>query len=77
MRSMLSRCGCDRIRAFLHQGQICSGRSRLIVHAPAETNLEAVVRRAKALTHADPLDSATTLGAMVEEKCPAAGTRIR
>jgi acyl-CoA reductase-like NAD-dependent aldehyde dehydrogenase len=25
------------------------------------------VRRAKALTHADPLDSATTLGAMVEE----------
>ncbi|NDV06058.1 aldehyde dehydrogenase family protein [Rhodococcus sp. IEGM 248] len=25
------------------------------------------MRRAKALTHADPLDSATTLGAMVEE----------
>ncbi|MGV9867126.1 aldehyde dehydrogenase [Rhodococcus koreensis] len=54
---------------FFNQGQICSAGSRLIVHRSRRDELlEAVVRRAKALTPADPLDPGTTLGAMVEEK---------
>jgi len=53
---------------FFNQGEMCSAGSRLLVHeSRREALLEQVERMARDMPPGDPLDPATTLGAMVDE----------
>lgn len=53
---------------FFNQGEMCTAPSRLLVHTSiAERMTEAVVAAASALRIGDPLDPATSLGALVSE----------
>ncbi|PAU74723.1 aldehyde dehydrogenase [Halomonas salipaludis] len=53
---------------FTNAGQVCSAHSRLLVQRElAEPLLDALCRRANALTLGDPLDPATTLGPLVSQ----------
>jgi gamma-glutamyl-gamma-aminobutyraldehyde dehydrogenase len=54
--------------AFYNQGAVCSANSRLLVDASvAEQVTEALVRRASTIRPGNPLDPASTLGAIVDE----------
>jgi aldehyde dehydrogenase (NAD+) len=54
---------------FTRQGQSCTAGSRLFLHADIhDVFLEALVRRAAQLKVGDPLDEATDMGAIVNEK---------
>ncbi|MFC9552802.1 aldehyde dehydrogenase [Rhodococcus sp. NPDC056960] len=54
--------------AFYNQGAVCSANSRLLVDASvAEQATEALVRRASSIRPGNPLDPASTLGAIVDE----------
>jgi gamma-glutamyl-gamma-aminobutyraldehyde dehydrogenase/4-guanidinobutyraldehyde dehydrogenase/NAD-dependent aldehyde dehydrogenase len=53
---------------FFNQGEMCSAGSRLLVQESArERLLEQIGRIARTMAPGDPLDPATTLGAMVDE----------
>ncbi len=53
---------------FFNQGEMCSAGSRLLVQEPIrEQFLEKVVAIARTLNPGDPLESATTLGAIVDD----------
>ncbi|HEV7986522.1 MAG TPA: aldehyde dehydrogenase [Steroidobacteraceae bacterium] len=53
---------------FFNQGEMCSAGSRLLVQEPIrEPLLEQVARVAREMPPGDPLDPATTLGALVDE----------
>lgn len=53
---------------FFNQGEMCSAGSRLLVHeSRREALLEQVARVARGMPPGDPLDPATTLGALVDE----------
>ena len=55
--------------AFYNQGAVCSANSRLLVQeSVAEQVTEALVRRASSIRPGNPLDPASTLGAIVDEK---------
>ncbi|MDL4776507.1 aldehyde dehydrogenase [Actinomadura xylanilytica] len=52
---------------FFNQGEVCSAGSRLLVHRSRKDELlDAVVRASEAMRPGDPLDPATTMGALVE-----------
>ncbi|MGR1583154.1 aldehyde dehydrogenase [Thalassobius sp. S69A] len=52
---------------FFNQGEVCSANSRLLVHRDvAEQFVQMLVTRAQAIVQGDPLDPATTMGAMVD-----------
>ncbi|MBC2639163.1 MULTISPECIES: aldehyde dehydrogenase [unclassified Rhodococcus (in: high G+C Gram-positive bacteria)] len=54
--------------AFYNQGAVCSANSRLLVDASvAEQVIDALVRRASSIRPGNPLDPASTLGAIVDE----------
>ncbi|QDQ94067.1 aldehyde dehydrogenase [Rhodococcus sp. WB9] len=54
--------------AFYNQGAVCSANSRLLVEeSVAEQVTEALVRRASSIRPGNPLDPASTLGAIVDE----------
>ena len=53
---------------YQNQGEVCSASTRLLVQDSIKDELVAkVVERAKAMTPADPLDPATTFGALINE----------
>ncbi|GAA1533253.1 aldehyde dehydrogenase [Actinomadura kijaniata] len=53
---------------FFNQGEVCSAGSRLLVHRSRKDELvDAVVRASEAMRPGDPLDPATTMGALVEK----------
>jgi acyl-CoA reductase-like NAD-dependent aldehyde dehydrogenase len=53
---------------FFNQGEMCSAGSRLLVHESIrDALLEQVARVAREMPPGDPLDPATTLGALVDE----------
>jgi len=53
---------------FFNQGEMCSAGSRLLVHESVrEALLEQVIRIGRDMQPGDPLDPATTLGAIVDE----------
>ena len=55
--------------AFYNQGAVCSSNSRLLLHASiAEEFLAELVRRTADVRPGNPLDPASTLGALVDEK---------
>jgi gamma-glutamyl-gamma-aminobutyraldehyde dehydrogenase len=55
--------------AFYNQGAVCSSNSRLLLHAPiADEFLTELVRRTAEVRPGNPLDPASTLGALVDEK---------
>ncbi|MFB7718311.1 aldehyde dehydrogenase [Nocardia sp. NPDC056100] len=55
--------------AFYNQGAVCSANSRLLVQEDtAEYLTEALLRHAAAIRPGDPLDPASTLGALVSEE---------
>ena len=55
--------------AFYNQGAVCSSNSRLLLHAPiAEEFVALLVERASTMTPGNPLDPASTLGAIVDEE---------
>ncbi|GCE00550.1 aldehyde dehydrogenase [Embleya hyalina] len=74
---------------FFNQGEMCTAPSRLLVHSSiADEVVDAVVDRARALRVGDPLDPATTMGALVTAehlarvgdhiaRADAAGARLR
>ncbi|MEU0938797.1 aldehyde dehydrogenase [Embleya sp. NPDC005971] len=74
---------------FFNQGEMCTAPSRLLVHSSiADRVTDAVVERARALRIGDPLDPATTMGALVSAahlarvrehiaRAHAAGARLR
>ena len=52
---------------FFNQGEVCSANSRLLVHASIKDEMvERMKIRAEAVVPGDPLDPASTLGAMVD-----------
>ena len=54
---------------FFNQGQMCTAGSRLIVEAPVRDRvLEKVVEASRAMPPGDPLDPATRLGAIVDDR---------
>jgi gamma-glutamyl-gamma-aminobutyraldehyde dehydrogenase len=54
--------------AFYNQGAVCSSNSRLLLHSSiAEEFLAELVRRTAAVSPGNPLDPASTLGALVDE----------
>ena len=54
---------------FYNQGEVCSAASRLLVERPIAAAFTAkVVERARAIRPGDPLDPATTMGAMIDER---------
>jgi gamma-glutamyl-gamma-aminobutyraldehyde dehydrogenase len=54
---------------FSNQGEICSANSRLLVHSSLKDELlERIVERAQQIRPGDPLDSASTMGALVDEQ---------
>lgn len=73
---VLADCGdLDRVAAavcrgiFFNQGAVCNAGSRLIVDRAVHDELvERVVARARALVPGDPLDPATEIGAVVDER---------
>jgi len=55
--------------AFYNQGAVCSSNSRLLLHASiADEFLTELVRRTAEVRPGNPLDPASTLGALVDEK---------
>ena len=54
---------------FFNQGEVCSANSRMLVHASiAEEMVARMVARAEAMQPGDPLDPASKMGALVDEK---------
>ena len=54
---------------FFNQGEVCSANSRLYVEAPIRDRfLEKLVERAQAMQPGDPLDPASKMGAIVDER---------
>ncbi len=54
---------------FFNQGEVCSANSRLYVEAPIRDRfLEKLVERAQAMQPGDPLDPASRMGAIVDER---------
>jgi acyl-CoA reductase-like NAD-dependent aldehyde dehydrogenase len=54
---------------FFNQGQVCSAASRLLVERPVRDELlERIVRIAHGMRIGDPLDTATELGALIDER---------
>jgi gamma-glutamyl-gamma-aminobutyraldehyde dehydrogenase len=54
--------------AFYNQGAVCSSNSRLLLHSSiAEEFVAELVRRTAAVSPGNPLDPASTLGALVDE----------
>ncbi|MBL8560746.1 MAG: aldehyde dehydrogenase, partial [Gemmobacter sp.] len=54
---------------FFNQGEVCSANSRMLVHASiAEDMIARMVARAQAMQPGDPLDPASKMGALVDEK---------
>ncbi|MFN3954028.1 MAG: aldehyde dehydrogenase [Pararhodobacter sp.] len=54
---------------FFNQGEVCSANSRLYVERPVkEALLERLVARAQTMQPGDPLDPASKMGAIVDEK---------
>jgi gamma-glutamyl-gamma-aminobutyraldehyde dehydrogenase len=52
---------------FFNQGEVCSANSRMLVHADVADEMVARMEtRARAIVPGDPLDPASTLGAMVD-----------
>ncbi|MEP3440995.1 MAG: aldehyde dehydrogenase [Sulfitobacter sp.] len=52
---------------FFNQGEVCSANSRLLVHESIKDEMIAKLKtRAEAIVQGDPLDPATTMGAMVD-----------
>lgn len=54
---------------FFNQGEVCSANSRLYVEASIRDRfLEKLVERAQAMQPGDPLDPASKMGAIVDER---------
>ena len=54
---------------FFNQGEVCSANSRMLVHKSiAEDMVARMVARAQAMQPGDPLDPASKMGALVDEK---------
>ena len=54
---------------FFNQGEVCSANSRMLVHhSIAEEMIARMVARAAAMQPGDPLDPASKMGALVDEK---------
>lgn len=54
---------------FFNQGEVCSANSRMLVHhSIAEEMIACMVARAEAMQPGDPLDPASKMGALVDEK---------
>lgn len=54
---------------FFNQGEVCSANSRLYVEAPIRDRfLEKLIERAQAMQPGDPLDPASRMGAIVDER---------
>ena len=54
---------------FFNQGEVCSANSRMLVHhSIAEEMIARMVARAEAMQPGDPLDPASKMGALVDEK---------
>ena len=54
---------------FFNQGEVCSANSRMLVHASiAEEMVSRMVARAQAMQPDDPLDPASKMGALVDQK---------
>ena len=54
---------------FFNQGEVCSANSRMLVHASiAEEMIARMQARAEAMPPGDPLDPASKMGALVDEK---------
>ena len=54
---------------FFNQGEVCSANSRMLVHASvAEEMIARMVARADAMQPGDPLDPASKMGALVDDK---------
>jgi benzaldehyde dehydrogenase (NAD) len=63
--------------AFFHQGQICLTGGRHLVHERvADTYIEALARKAKALIVGDPLDEKVQIGPIINERQAANVERI-
>lgn len=57
------------IGIFANQGEICAAGSRILVERSVKARvLEGLVEEAKARHQGDPLDAATTMGALINEK---------
>lgn len=56
-------------RAFWNQGQVCTASSRLLVHSSIKDELlQIIIQKASSLSPGDPLQPATTFGAVVSQE---------